>query len=62
MNKDVLTPVDIAPVLGCDPHLIRYQAEKNIKQLGFPATKLGTRIRIPRQAFINWFEGRDVNG
>ena len=58
MNKEILTPNDIAPVLECDPNLIRFQAKQDIRQLGFPASKLGTRVKIPRQAFINWFEGK----
>lgn len=58
MDKEILTPGDIAPVLGCDPNRIRWQAKQDIKQLGFPASKLGSRIKIPRQAFINWFEGK----
>ena len=56
-DKNMLTPGDIAPILNCDPNVIRYQAKIDIKQLGFPATKLGSRIKIPRQAFIKWFEG-----
>ena len=58
MRKEVLTPGDIAPILGCDPNVIRYQASQDIKQLGFPAAKIGTRVKIPRTAFIDWFEGR----
>ena len=58
MKKEVLTPRDIAPVLQCDPNVIRRQASDDIKQLGFPASKVGSRIKIPRQAFIDWFEGR----
>lgn len=57
MDKDILTPGDIAPVLGCDPNVIRYQAEKDIKALGFSASKIGTRVKIPRLAFIRWYEG-----
>ena len=57
MDKEVLTPGDVAPILGCDPNLIRYQAKQDIRQLGFPASKLGSRIKIPRRAFIDWFEG-----
>lgn len=57
LKKDILTPGDIAPILGCDPNVIRYQAEKDIKALGFSATKIGTRVKIPRLAFIKWFEG-----
>ena len=56
-NKEMLTPKDIAPILGCDPNIIRHQAKEDIKQLGFPATKLGSRVKIPRKAFINWLEG-----
>lgn len=58
MSKEILTPGDIAPVLCCDPNVIRYQAAEDIKQLGFPASKIGTRVKIPRKAFINWYEGK----
>ena len=58
LDKEVLTPGDIAPILGCDPNVIRFQAKQDIKQLGFPASKVGTRIKIPRLAFIKWFEGK----
>lgn len=57
MSKEVLTPNDVAPVLGCDPNMIRYQAKQDIKALGFPASKIGSRVKIPRDAFIRWFEG-----
>ena len=56
-TKEILTPDDVAPVLRCDPNVIRYQAGKDIHQLGFPASKIGSRVKIPRQAFIRWFEG-----
>ena len=58
MNKDILTPGDVAAVLGCDPNVIRYQAKEDIKQLVFPASKIKSRIKIPRLAFIAWFEGK----
>lgn len=61
LKKDILTPADVAPILGCDPGIIRYQADKDIRQLGFPASKIGSRVKIPRLAFINWFEGRLVS-
>ena len=57
MSKEILTPNDVAHVLGCDPNVIRDQASQDIKQLGFSASKIGTRVKIPRQAFIKWFEG-----
>ena len=59
MSKEILTPGDVAPVLGCDPNVIRYQAAEDVKQLGFPASKIGSRVKIPRKAFIRWFEGSD---
>ena len=58
MDKEVLTPGDIAPVLHCDPNVIRYQAAHDIKQLGFPCSKIGSRVKIPKQAFIKWFENK----
>lgn len=59
MSKEILTPNDVAPVLGCDPNMIRYQAKQDIKALGFPASKIGSRVKIPKNAFIKWFEGED---
>ena len=56
-DKDILTPNDIAPLLKCDPNIIRLQARENISQLGFPATKIGSRVKIPRIGFLKWFEG-----
>ena len=58
LKKEILTPRDVAQVLGCDPNVIRYQASQDISQLGFPAAKIGTRVKIPRKAFIDWFEGK----
>ena len=60
MDKEILTPGDIAPVLGCDPNVIREQARQDIKQLGFSASKIRSRVKIPRKAFIDWFEGKNV--
>lgn len=60
LDKEILTPGDIAPLLKCDANLIRYQAKQDIKQLGFPASKMGSRIKIPKQGFINWFCADEV--
>ena len=58
MKKEVLTPGDIAPILHCDPNVIRHQAKIDVNSIGFPVSKIGSRIKIPRDAFIRWFEGR----
>ncbi len=53
MTKEILTPADVAPILCCDPNVIRLQAGIDIKQLGFPAAK------IPRAAYATEF-GQNV--
>ena len=60
LDTEILTPNQIAPILCCDPNIIRLQAKKDIRQLGFPAAKIGSRIKIPREAFIAWFEGKNL--
>lgn len=61
-TKDILTPADIADVLGCDKYSINVQVSEDIKNgtnsLRFPWTKIGTRVRIPREGFINFMEGK----
>ena len=53
-DKLVLTPDDVAPILGCNPSAIREQAQRDARLLGFPVTITGSRVRIPRQALF-WF-------
>lgn len=53
-GKDFLTPEDVSQVLGCHPYSLNVQAKEDIGKLGFPATKIGTRLRIPRLGFIYW--------
>ena len=53
-TKDVLTPADIAPVLGVDPQSIR---KADIVDLGFPVCRIGTRTLIPRKPFLTFMEG-----
>ena len=53
-DKLLLTPADVAPVLGCDPHSIRIQAQKDPDKLGFNVTVIGTRTLIPRLPFLQF--------
>lgn len=53
-NKEMLTPADIAPVLGCDPQNIRHQARDCPERLGFPVVRVGSRTKIPRQQFLRF--------
>lgn len=54
-DKDVLTPADIAPVLGMHPQAINILAERG--RLPFPALRSGNRTKIPREGFLNWWTG-----
>ena len=58
-DKTVLTPAEVAPVLGCDPQDIRVQARMAPERLGFNVIVVGTRIKIPRLAFLNYMTGGD---
>ena len=49
-----LTPADIAPVLECDPNLIRRQAQEDPSKLGFPVVVLCSRIKINRKGFLRF--------
>lgn len=58
-DKPFLTPTDIAPILGCKPYSINVQAKQDITKLGFPAAMIGTRVKIPRIAFLNWMMNKE---
>lgn len=53
-DKAMLTPADVAGVLGCNPHYIRLQAQEDPTKLGFNVIVIGTRTRIPRIPFIQY--------
>ena len=56
-EKEMLVPSDIAPILHCDQYSINLQAKKDPSKLGFPVVVLGSRVKIPRAAFIRFCEG-----
>ena len=53
-GKEMLSPADVAPVLGCQPYAINVAAKENPGRLGFPVRKIGNRVKIPRRAFLRW--------
>ena len=53
-NLDFLTPEQASDVLGCKPYSINVQAQADASKLGFPVCVIGTRVRIPREAFVRW--------
>lgn len=58
LDADFLTVAQVAKCLHCDPQLVRDQAEREPKHLGFPICKIGHRYRIPRIGFIAWATDR----
>ncbi len=57
MDKEFLAPRDVSGFLSCDPYNITLQARADPAKLGFPVVVIGTRTKIPKKAFINFFEG-----
>lgn len=57
MDADFLTVAQVAKFLKCEPQLIRDQAEREPKYLGFNISRFGHAFRIPRLAFIAWVKG-----
>ena len=56
-GKDMLSPLDVAEVLGSDPQTIRLTAKIAPERVGYPFTFTGNRMKIPRIAFLRWMEG-----
>ena len=50
----VLTPMDIAAVLG----ISRNTAYEVIHSKGFPAFRVGKQYRVSRKRFLTWLEGQ----
>lgn len=59
-TKLMLTPADIAPILGCDQNTIRQSAKQRPDGIRFPFTFIGNRMKIPREGFLKWIDG-EVN-
>ena len=57
MECNTLTVKQVADFLGKDPQVIRDQAEREPKFLGFPICKAGHSYCIPREGFIAWAKG-----
>lgn len=62
LDKEILTPTDVAPVLGCHPYAINLQAQRDPDLLGFPVVVVGRRVKIPKAGFLNWYYGGKADG
>ena len=54
---ELISVEEVAKELGVNPQSIRMQAEKDVRQLGFPASRIGTRTIIPKEGFYRWAKG-----
>ena len=59
-EREFLIPSDIAPLIGCDPQDIRAAAREHPELLGFHVCVIGTRVKIPRRAFLRWIYGGEM--
>lgn len=55
--REMLRPSDIAGYLKSNPQDIRTQAQEDPQKLGFPVIIIGSRVKIPKQAFIAFIKG-----
>ena len=57
LDRDYLTVAEVASCLHYDAQIVRDQAERDPKFLGFNISKCGHSFKIPRLAFIAWMKG-----
>ena len=59
LDKEMLIPSDIAPILGCNPYTINVATKDGKNPFPFPVIRMGTRVRIPKRAFIRAMKGEE---
>jgi len=59
LPKEVLTPADIAPILGCAPYSINVATQNGNNPFPFPIIRMGRRVRIPKMPFIKAMRGEN---
>lgn len=57
MNKEMLVPADIAPIIGCQPYAINVATRNGKNPFPFPVIVIGKRVKIPRRPFIKAMRG-----
>lgn len=57
-DKAFLIVKDVHKVVGCCPEALRLAAREHPEWLGFPVTVIGTRVYIPRGAFLQYIDGK----
>ncbi len=62
LEREFLTADEVADVLCCRPHAIRVTAHQEPERLGFPVCVIGSRVKIPRRAFLAFMRGELITG
>lgn len=57
LDKETLTPKDVSAFLGCNPYSINIRAKQSPESIPFPFFLNGSRVIIPKVAFIRWAKG-----
>ena len=58
IDRNTLTVKEVSEFLGLSPQLIRDQASRDPKYLGFPICQAGHSWKIPKMGFIAWVMGQ----
>lgn len=57
LEKEMLVPADIAPILGCQPYAINVATRNGKNPFPFPVIRMGTRVKIPKKPFLKAMRG-----
>lgn len=58
LEKEMLIPADIAPILGCHPYSVNVATQGGENPFPFPIIRLGRRVLIPKQPFLKALRGQ----
>lgn len=59
--KECLTSVQVSSVLGCTSRHFSTIAKTDPQSLGFPVVIIGKRVKIPKDAFLEFMSGGKKN-
>ena len=57
LDTEVLTPKQVAPILGCQPYSINVAIKNGKNPFPFPVIRMGSRVRIPKMPFLKFMRG-----
>ena len=60
IRDETLTPLQVGAFLHINPQSIRQKARECPEKLGFPVIVIGSRVLIPKRAFIQFMQGKEV--